>query len=214
MDSLKDAAGRISLRRQDYDGYSEEDVKRFIASLPYEVNVLFSADGRVIRLFSQYSGNNVVGNLYEFENAVRTVQLGTGVERGYVDFHNHPIDAPGVVEIWSPGDISEYVRQSRYYDLANGDVLYGSCDVYHVRSSLGHEFRLEFDRSIRSPFKGADDFATDYSRKMNEVIAETQERRRDGIVTTEQGAAEVSAKMDSWLKLNARSYGYRYSSNW
>ena len=214
MDSLIDEHGHISLRRQDYDGYSEEDVKRFVSAQPYEVNVLFTPDGEVIRLFSQYSSSSVSINIVDYEAAVRTVQLGTGKETGYVDFHNHPIDAPGIVEIWSPGDIDDYVRQSKYYDLTSDSIMYGASDNYHVRSSLGHEFKLEFDKSIRSPFRNSDQFATDYEQEMNDVIAEVQNRRRNGIVTTAEGAAEVTSKMDSWLARNARDYGFRYTSNW
>lgn len=215
IESLVDANGHISLNPRDYDGFTEEEIKSFFSSLEYEVSASFAPDGSLVRLFSQFDDDEVSVSYDDYEREIADAQRASGVSKGYTDFHNHPtMFNDGTIEIWSPKDMMMYANQAGYHDSINGKVILGACDIYQVRTSNGHEFKLEFDPSLKSPFQAADYIYLDYERQFNTVFREECEKWKNGTISREQACDNVTDRLDAWLRLNANVYGFKYTTNW
>ena len=196
MSSLVGSDGRISLNPSDYSGYTQSQVEMFLASQPYEVNAVFSANGDLVAIESSFKPGETAP-IYDVAGAT--------------SFHNHPQAE------YAKESGHHTIRQTNTQVFSSNDIHYytmmagtpNAPQTYALRSWDGQRFELEY---VGGGTRDKSDFAMDYGTYYAKNIGKAQDRAFN--TRGSHANDEMTALMDSWLRRNAGNYGFKYKRTW
>ena len=215
MEQLKDADGKVSLDVADYTGYTEDEMRAFFSQLPYEIMGVFSPDGRLVHISSQFGAESVSSlSLRELDRVIRDDGGILASGEGYTEFHNHPLNfrhSTVAIPIFSPDDIGSYAFYAEYsYNGKKGGTFPMQLPMtYSVSSIDGKRFELKY---VGRETKDIGRFQSNYGAALNKAfnVHNTYENYKQG--GTQLIAELVTRDMDGYLRRNANKYGFEYSS--
>lgn len=203
MNGLFTQYGTVSLKPKDYAGYTRDEVEAFMSSLPYEVEVVFTPDGKVSGLISDWESDHVNMRVDELVSRMRDDRW------GYTSFHNHPVfetaDGNHTVQTPSVNDIDSWSTTLDWrYNTKHLPTSFA------VRSQDGYSFRLEYEgQKSHAGLKEAYRLNDEQTRAR--VLAYVE---KNGKPYERFAADQMAAHADRWLREHAGDYGFRYTSNW
>ena len=211
-DLFMDDDGHISLDAEDYEAFPKAEIVSFLADLDYETGVIFSPDGKLIHISSEFEPGYTVLNLRDAADVIRghdPTSTGDGYE--YMHFHTLAYNEGAYPVIFSRGDIAACVNQTNVGINGYGLVA-ATAGIYTATAHNGSRFSLEYVGNAKRDRKN---FAKAYSAALTKANKEAaQEWMASGRAWDDAGvSAKWDRKADAWLKSKAHLYGYKYTSN-
>lgn len=194
---LLDENGHVSLNKYDYRNYSQDDIERFLSTLPYETHMVFASDGTLIEVSSQFNQETVTYDLGNISRAIFYDSYSKPKET-YTDVHIHP-DLGDNWTIFSHQDIGAYVTTIKNMKTFNGRVPM----KFSVVSYDGNRYTLEY---VGGGSRAISSFQRDYAK-----AAQNSYNAFSRYSNWVDARHFVDDDLGKWLTYYGPEYGFKFT---
>lgn len=199
------SSDHISQDVADYAGMTRDEITDFLATKDYEVHAVFTADGELVHIVTQYQPDRVdpAGSIAAINDHIKN---NPGKKHEFEDFHNHPMASDGTFPLFSGDDMRGY---SVYADYKSRGAK-NAPTKYAVKTAEGHSYELEY---VGGGKRKPKNFARQYSKELRslERLADTKNYIGD-FSSQKEYVTFINDEASAWLESNAGLYGFKYTA--